>query len=128
MPPGKRAPVEALTGEVLAGPPLPGGPGAQTVLRYGYSLCPDRPRYDDTMARVSKRQALALDAIEVVIRHLSTLMPSPEVEELWRRAEECRQQVDAWARKPPTVQEREAVRKRVVGLHTADARLERENA
>jgi hypothetical protein len=81
-------------------------------------------RYDDKVAHVSKRLALARDAIEVVVRRLSALMPSPEVEDLWHRVEDCRQQVDGWAQRPPTVEEREAVMKRVLGLHTAVARLE----
>jgi len=79
------------------------------------------------MAYVSKRLALARDAIEVVVRRLSALMPSPEVEELWRRVEDCRQQVDGWAHKPPSVEERETVMKRVLGLHTAVAKLERKD-
>jgi hypothetical protein len=77
------------------------------------------------MAHVSRRLALVRDAIEIVVRRLSTLPPSPELEELRLRAEECLRQADGWAHRPPTVEEREAVMKRVLGLHTAVVRLER---
>lgn len=80
------------------------------------------------MPHVSKRLALARDAIESVTQRLSTLPPTPEVEELWRRIEDCRQQVDEWASSTPTVEQRETVMKHVLGLHTAVARLERERS
>jgi len=77
------------------------------------------------MAHVSKRLALVRDAIEVVLRRLSTLPPSPEVEELRLRAEDCLQQANGWAHQAPTVEQREAVMKRALALHSAVARLER---
>lgn len=77
------------------------------------------------MAHVSKRLALVRDAIEIVLRRLSTLPPSTEVEELRVRAEECLREADAWGQTAPTMEQREALMKRVLGLHTAIARLER---
>jgi len=78
------------------------------------------------MAHVSKRLALARDAIEIVARRLLALPSSPEVAELRQRVEDCRRQVHEWGQTPPTVEQREAVMKHVLGLHTAVARLERE--
>lgn len=80
------------------------------------------------MAHDSKRVALARDAIESVVRRLSTLPPAPEVEELRRRIEDCRQQVEEWANSASTVEQRESVMKHVLGLHTAVAKLERERS
>lgn len=79
------------------------------------------------MASVSKRLALVRDAIEFVLRRLLRLPPSPEVDDLRLRAEDCLQQARGWAYKPSTVEQREAVMTRVLGLHTAIARLKRKD-
>lgn len=80
------------------------------------------------MTRVSKRLALARDAIESVAQRVSTLPPTLEVEELRRRIEDCRRQVEGWTNGAPTVEEHESVMKHVLGLHTAVARLQREGS
>jgi len=70
--------------------------------------------------------SLVRDAIEIVLRRLSTLPPSPEVEELRARVEQYLRETDGWSASPPTVEEWEKMTKRVVGLHTAVAKLEKQ--
>lgn len=78
------------------------------------------------MPRAAKRLALARDAIESVAQRLSALPPTPEVEEIQRRIEDCREEVERWATSAPTVEHGEKLMKRVLGLHSAVAKLERE--
>jgi len=78
------------------------------------------------VALPSRRLALARDAIEIVLRRLAVLPASPEVEELRARAESYSREADGWSTSPPTVEERERLMKRVLGLHTAVAKLERQ--
>jgi hypothetical protein len=78
------------------------------------------------MASSSRQQTLAKDAIEVVVRRLSTLSSTPEVEELRERAEDYLREVDGWQTARPTPEELENLMKGVLGLHTAVAKLERE--
>ena len=73
----------------------------------------------------SRRLALIQDAIEIVLRHLSTLPSSQEVERLRIKAESCLQQAQRWPELKPTPEEREMLMKCVLGLHVAAARLER---
>jgi hypothetical protein len=73
----------------------------------------------------SRQMALLRDAVEVVMRRLSVLPPSPEVEELRTRAEDCRRQVEGRKQLAPTAAQREAVMKHVLGLHVALSKLER---
>lgn len=42
------------------------------------------------------------------------------------RAESYLREADGWSTSPPTVEERERLMKRVLGLHTAVAKLERQ--
>lgn len=78
------------------------------------------------MPHVSKHLALARDAAESVLQRLAALPPTPEVDDLRRRIEDCRQQIEEWANRAPSVEDREKVMKHVLGLHTAVARLERD--
>ncbi len=73
------------------------------------------------MAHPSRRFSLVSDAIDVVLRRLATLPPSPEVEELRARAEVCLEKAQVWQHSTPTPEEREALMKRVLGLHVAIA-------
>ena len=73
----------------------------------------------------SRRLALIQDAIEIVLRHLSTLPPSPEVERLRLKAQSCLQQAQRWPYSKPTAEDREMLMKFVLGLHVAVARFER---
>jgi len=72
--------------------------------------------------------ALARDAIGVVVRRLCALPPSPQVQELLPRVEECLQQTQAWRQWPRTprgAREWDALMVRVLGLHVAVTKLER---
>jgi len=73
----------------------------------------------------SRRLALIQDAIEIVLRHLSTLPSSPEVVRLRLKTEGCLQQAQRWPELKPTPEEREMLMKCVLGLHVAVATLER---
>jgi hypothetical protein len=72
-----------------------------------------------------RRLTLVLTAIDVVLRRLSTLEPSLDVDELRTRAEACREHVQRWRKVQPTVEEGEKVMKRVLRLHVDVAQLER---
>jgi hypothetical protein len=77
------------------------------------------------VALPSRRLALVKDAIEIVVRRLSALPASPEVEELRTRAQDYLREADGWSTSPPTVEERERLMKRVLKLHVEVAKLER---
>jgi hypothetical protein len=75
------------------------------------------------MAARSRR--LIRQAIEIVLRRLSVLSPSPPVEELRARAQEYSRRVDGWTTAaPPPVEERERLMKSVLALHVDAAKLE----
>jgi hypothetical protein len=74
----------------------------------------------------SRRLALIQDAIEIVLRHLSTLPSSPDVEDLRLKAESCLQQAQRWPHSKPAPEERETLMKRVLAIHVAVAKLERQ--
>jgi len=76
----------------------------------------------------SKRLTLAKNALDVVLRRLSALPHSPEVEDLRRRTGDCLRLVDGWTLNPPTPEQREAVMQLVLNLHIATAKLERRAA
>jgi hypothetical protein len=70
--------------------------------------------------------ALIRDATEIVMQRLSALPASPQLEELRLRCDDYLQQAQGWLHKAPTVEERERVMKRVLGLHVEVAKLERQ--
>jgi hypothetical protein len=72
-----------------------------------------------------RRLTLVLNAIDVVLRRLSALERSPEVDELRLKAEAYRDQVQRWRKARPTVEEGERVMTRVLRLHVDVAQLER---
>ncbi len=67
---------------------------------------------------------LLLDSIVVVLRALATMPSTPEVRELVDRALDSERMVKAWPRQPPTPDEREAMMRKVLGLHTALTKLQ----
>jgi hypothetical protein len=73
----------------------------------------------------SRRLTLARDAIGVVLRRLSALPPSPEVEQLRLKAGDCLQQAQGWQHSKPTVEQRETLMRQVLKLHIEVAKLER---
>ena len=69
------------------------------------------------------------DAIDVVMRRLPpALLSSPEADAVRQLAEGYQREADAWAHVDPTPEEQEALMQRVLGLHTAVAKLERADA
>jgi hypothetical protein len=68
------------------------------------------------------------DAIELVVRRLSTLPPSPKVESLQTKAQEYLRVPEGWNVTPPTAEDRDRLMKRVLRLHVEVAKLEREVA
>jgi hypothetical protein len=71
---------------------------------------------------------IVTDAIELVVRRLSTLPPSPRVETLQARAQEFLRVPESWKLTPPTAEDRDRLMKRVLKLHVEVAKLERETA
>jgi hypothetical protein len=64
------------------------------------------------------------DAIDAVVRCLSGLPPSSDVDELRGRAEECLRVLDGWKVSAPTTEERNKLLNRVLRLHVEVAKLE----
>jgi hypothetical protein len=89
-----------------------------------FACKPFEAGYDDDVPARSGR--LVRQAIDVVVRRLSALPPSPSVEELLARAREHQRQVDTWAEALPAPAEREHLMKRVLALHLEVVTLERQ--
>lgn len=81
--------------------------------------------YDVIVALPSRRLAITREAIEIVMRRLAVMPPSPEIDELRAKAEHFRREVDGWAVAAPTAEARDKLMKRVLKLHVEVARLER---
>jgi hypothetical protein len=78
------------------------------------------------MAHPSRQLGPVGDPIDVVLRRPLALPPSPEVEQLRAKAEECLNETDGWKVLPPTNDERDKVMKRVLKIHVEVAKLERQ--
>jgi vacuolar-type H+-ATPase subunit E/Vma4 len=78
------------------------------------------------MARPSRRLSITRDAVEIVLRRLSSMATSPEVEDLRARAQECLQKVEGWKVAAPTAEERDRLMKRILNLHVEVASMERQ--
>jgi hypothetical protein len=65
-------------------------------------------------------------AIAVVLRHLESLPPSDGKQQLRGLVQDCLREADGWATTRPADREREALMKRLLALHVAVTRLERE--
>ena len=66
------------------------------------------------------------EAIDVVLRHLEALPRSDRTEQLQAWVLECLVQAEQWSASPPTDREREGLMKRVLALHVAVTKLERD--
>jgi hypothetical protein len=77
-------------------------------------------------AHSSAKLSVVRDAIDVVLRRLSTLPSTLEIEELRKKAEDFRQETDGWTSAPPAAEESGKVMKLVLKLHLEVAKLERE--
>jgi hypothetical protein len=69
---------------------------------------------------------LVLDAIDIVLRRLESLTPSPDVVALRAAALRHLREAQEWDRARPDQDEQERLMRRVLGLHVGTARLERE--
>jgi hypothetical protein len=74
----------------------------------------------------SAKLSVVRDAVDVVLRRLSTLPSSPEIDELRKKAEGFRIDVEGWTAAPPVAEDRDQVMKLVLKLHVDVAKLERE--
>ncbi len=74
----------------------------------------------------SAKLSVVRDAVEVVLRRLSTLPSSPEIDELCKTAEGFRIEVEGWTNAPPAAEDRDRLMKLVLKLHIDVAKVERE--
>jgi hypothetical protein len=79
-----------------------------------------------TRAHSSAKLSVVRDAIDVVLRRLSTLPWSHEIDELGAKAEDFLREADGWTSAPPSVEESGRLMKLVLKLHVDVAKLERE--
>jgi hypothetical protein len=77
------------------------------------------------MAQSSRRRSAVKDSIDDIVRRLSALPSSPEVEALRAQAEEYLREKDGWSESQPVAREKEQLMKRVLELHVKVAKLER---
>ena len=77
------------------------------------------------MALPTRRLSVIHEAIDVVLRRLSVVPPSPEVEALRAEAEECIRKTEGWSASSPVAQQKERLMMRVLKLHVEAAKLER---
>lgn len=78
------------------------------------------------MLAQARRLGVVREAIDVVLRHLECLPPSDRTEQLLVWVQECLQETEHWSELPPTDRQREGLTKRVLALHVAVTKLERE--
>jgi len=74
----------------------------------------------------SSKLSVVRDAIDVVLRGLSTLPSSPEIDELRKKAEGFRREAEGWSSAPPTAEDRERLMKLVLKLHVDVLKVEQE--
>jgi hypothetical protein len=77
------------------------------------------------MAQSSRRRSAVKEAIDDVLRRISGLPPSTEVEALRAQAEEYLREAGQWSSAQPPRQERELLMRHVLKLHVEVAKLER---
>jgi hypothetical protein len=71
----------------------------------------------------TKRTIVALEALEVALAELAKLPETPETEALLSRGFALQREVKAWADKPATPVQREAMMKKVLALHIAISKM-----
>jgi hypothetical protein len=77
------------------------------------------------MRTASKRTALALDALNLVLDTLGRLPHSDDRQRLEGQARACERVVSCWQYYPPTDEDREDLMRRLLDLHMATAQLRR---
>jgi hypothetical protein len=75
---------------------------------------------------LQSRFVVVREAIDVVLRHLERLPLSGRTEQIHAWLDECLQEVDQWSASPPTDREGEGLMKRVLALHVAVTKMERD--
>jgi hypothetical protein len=75
---------------------------------------------------VHARFVVVREAIEVVLRRLRCVPPSDRTVQLHAWLDECSQEFEQWSASPPTDRERDLIMKRVLALHVAVTKLERD--
>jgi hypothetical protein len=66
------------------------------------------------------------EAIDVVLRHLECLPTSDRAELLRAWVQDCMRETEQWTASPPTDREREGLMKRLLALHVAVTKIERD--
>jgi hypothetical protein len=94
------------------------GSAASTVRQLGAGK--------EDMVVQARRLAVVREAIDVVLRHLECLPWSDRTEHLHVWVHECLKQTEQWNASAPTDREREGLMKRVLALHVAVTKLERD--
>jgi hypothetical protein len=74
---------------------------------------------------VVKSIKVVTDAINIVLRNLAQVPDAPEARTLREKAATCLEEAKEWKDKHPSVDQREALMKKVLGLHVAASRLGR---
>jgi len=74
------------------------------------------------------RLGLVMDAIDIVLRRLQILHPSPDAVALRAAALRQLQAAQVWERTQPPLEEQEVLMRRVLQLHIGAAKLERAGA
>jgi hypothetical protein len=92
--------------------------------RFNDSVSP-RCGKEDMLAQ--ERQLMVVrDAIDVVLRHLECLPTSDRAEQLRAWVQDWRQETEQWRASPPTAREREGLMIRLLAVHIAVTKIERD--
>jgi hypothetical protein len=75
---------------------------------------------------LQSRFVVVREAIDVVLRHLEHLPRSDRTEQIHAWLDECSQEVEQWSPSPPTDRDAESLMKRVLALHVAVTKMERD--
>jgi hypothetical protein len=77
------------------------------------------------MAQSSRRRSAVRDSIDDIVRRLSALPSSPDVDAFRAQAADYLREQEAWSESQPVAREKEQLMKRVLELHLKIAKLER---
>jgi hypothetical protein len=80
---------------------------------------------EDMLAQ-ERRFMVVREAIDVVLRHLECLPTSDRAEQLRAWVQDCMQETEQWRASSPTAREREGLMKRLLALHIAVTKIERD--
>jgi hypothetical protein len=66
---------------------------------------------------------MVLEAVDIVLRNLAELPDGADARKVREKALAYIKEAEGWRDHPPSVEKREALMKKVLGLHTAVSRL-----